>query len=98
MILTFPKLHRYALGIKLTTVTEEVFELLFMAGNTKYAQKLLILEKASVKLDILKLLIRLSKDTQALDNKKYLILEGNLQEIGKMLGGWIKATKQNFPG
>jgi len=52
------------------------------------------LERASVKVDLLKLLLRLAKDTQSLKITAYLDLESDLQEIGKMLGGWLKHTKQ----
>jgi len=31
-----------------------------------------------------------------IDNKKYLQLEQLLQEVGKMLGGWLKAAKQSI--
>lgn len=53
--------------------------------------KYLILKKISVKLDILKILVRLSKDTQCLREDKYLVLQASLAEIGKMLGGWIRS-------
>lgn len=48
----------------------------------------------SVKVDLLKVLLRLAKDTKALSSGSYLTLQDMLQEIGKMLGGWIKATQQ----
>jgi len=51
----------------------------------------------SVKLDLLKVLIRLSKDSQAMNNSNYLKLQVSLQEIGKMLGGWLRASKQKSP-
>jgi len=60
---------------------------------TTQDKKLTILEKAIVSLDLLKILIRLAKDIQALDSKKYLQLEQALQEIGRMLGGWRKSLK-----
>jgi hypothetical protein len=41
----------------------------------------------------LKILLRLSKDNQCLREKDYLSLQDHLQEIGKMLGGWIRASK-----
>jgi len=68
-------------------------ELLLLASK-KRNEKLGLLEKADAKLEIIKILLRLAKDTQCLDNRKYLHLESLLQEIGKMLGGWIKHTKQ----
>jgi len=59
--------------------------------------KTLALQRISIKLDLLKVLLRLSKDSQAINNKRYLELELILQEIGKMLGGWIRSSKQNTP-
>lgn len=61
------------------------------------ANKQTALQQISTKLDLLKILLRLSKDSQALTDKKYLELQAILQEIGRMLGGWIKSTKQNLP-
>ena len=41
------------------------------------------------------MLIRLSNEIRVLDNKKYLILQEKLQEIGRMIGGWMKSIKNN---
>lgn len=87
----FPKKDRYSLGQKLDTLTLTVFELVIMAGTNGQDKKLPILEKSIVSLDLLKILLRLSKDIKALDNKKYLQLEQSLQEIGRMLGGWKRS-------
>ena len=65
-----------------------------MAGNNQREKKLPLLEKAIVSLDLLKILIRLAKDIQALDNKKYIQLEQSLLEIGRMLGGWKRSLKE----
>jgi len=58
--------------------------------------KTVTLQQISVKVDLLKVLLRFSKDTQSITDKKYLELQALLQEIGKMLGGWIRSTKQNY--
>jgi putative aminopeptidase FrvX len=34
------------------------------------------------------------KDVKAIDSKKYVLIEAHLDEIGRMLGGWIKSTKE----
>lgn len=92
--LKFPKAHKYTLGQRLDSTTIEMFELLVLAGR-RQADRITLLDKANAKLDTLKLLLRLAKDTKSLDNQKYIQLESSLQEIGRMLGGWIKHTKQN---
>ncbi len=88
----FPKKDRYTLGLKCESALLEVLEAIIMASSLSKTEKLPILKRASVKLDVLKVFFRLAKDLKVLDTKKYLLLEGYLQEIGRMLGGWIKAT------
>ena len=53
--------------------------------------KLLILQKADLKLKMIKLFVRLAHDIKVLPTKRYIELEEKLLELGKMLGGWIKA-------
>lgn len=74
--------------------TVDLLKKILIAGSHSTMQKLTALQSASVILDFLKLLVRLAKDTKAINIKTYLRLEEVLVEIGKMLGGWIKATKQ----
>jgi len=93
-IAIFPKTKRYTLGQKLDNITLETFELLFSISNSN--NKTETLYKISNKIDLLKILLRLANDTQALTNRSYLQLQEMLQEIGKMLGGWIRATKQSL--
>ena len=83
------------MGQKVDNITLEIFELLFSVTNND--NKTETLYKISNKIDLLKILLRLAKDTLALTNKNYLELQEMLQEIGKMLGGWIRATKQSLP-
>lgn len=86
----FPKRDRYTIGAKLEQFTLEFFELMMLAREKEGASKLLILQKADVKLKILKLFTRMSFDTKSLPEKKYIEAEKKLLEIGKMLGGWIR--------
>ena len=67
-------------------------EALVIAAATNHKEaKLQQLRKASAKLDLLRLLIRLCKDCKCLSNSAYLELESNLHKAGKMLGGWLKS-------
>ena len=45
------------------------------------------------RLDELRLLTRLAKDLEMLSIKKYGLINEKAREIGRMLGGWIKATR-----
>jgi hypothetical protein len=51
-----------------------------------------MLEEADIALVDAKLLVRLGMVLKFLPLKKYEILSGQLVEIGKMLGGWLKSN------
>jgi len=56
-------------------------------------EKLSVLEEASHKLNVVRIFIRLSKDTEVIDFTKYEDFQNRVDEIGRMLGGWIKQVK-----
>ena len=86
-----PKQDRYVLGEKIQEVTLELFEDLISASHQGKQNKLEYLSEAATKLDLLKNLLRLAEDVKAIPTKRYLALSENLQEIGRMLGGWIRS-------
>ncbi len=86
----FPKSDKYCLGEKIKNINLEIMELLIDAETAKRDWKSPLLQKASRKTDLLKLLLRLANEIKILDDKKYLSLTEKLQEIGRMLGGWLK--------
>ena len=51
------------------------------------------LKRISVELDKLRILIRLSKDLKFINVKQYGFAAGKINEIGKMLGGWLKSSR-----
>ena len=91
--LSVPKQDRYTLWQKCESLLIEVLEGILYASEQSKQEKLPTLEKTSVRLNFLRICIRLMKDIRAIDSKKYVIIEANLDEIGRMLGGWIKSTK-----
>jgi len=64
-----------------------------LAGYKSKENKFLYLERASAKLDVLKVLLRLCFETKSINHQKYIAFENMLIEIGKMLGGWLKQAK-----
>jgi len=91
VIETFPKTKRFSLGQKLDQIALELIELIIRASYLHKEQKLPVLEKSIVSADLLKILLRLAKDTKTIDNRKYLQLENSLQELGRMIGGWKRS-------
>lgn len=92
-LVLFPKIKRYTLGQKIDQISLDIIELVITAGYLPREQKLPTLQKVSTKLNLLKILLRLSNENKYLDNNKYQQLASALIEIGRMLGGWIKTAK-----
>lgn len=89
----FPKDSKYTLGQKIDSCFLETTENIFKAGYADGVEKLVFLKRASTKLDLLKFFLQIAWELKSLDNKKYILLSEKLNEVGKMLGGWIKSIK-----
>jgi hypothetical protein len=87
-----PKAERYTLFQKCENTTLALLEALIETGHQKGDQRLNSLYSISNKLDLLKVLIRLAKDTRTIDTPQYLAIQVHIQDIGKMIGGWIKSV------
>lgn len=71
----------------------EILEAIILASNLSKQEKLPVLKKASMKLDVVRVFFKLARDLKILENKKYQVLESKASEIGRMLGGWIKSSQ-----
>lgn len=89
-----PKQHRFTIYVRSEEAIIDVIEKFYEAGYLKGADKVNLLDKASVRLNMLRLFVRLMKDTKAIDNKKYILLQTSIDEIGRMLGGWIRSLSK----
>lgn len=89
-----PKQDRHTIYQRCENLILEILESILTASQAYREEKLPILERASVKLNFLRVFLRLMKEVKAIDGKKYVALEGFVDEIGRMLGGWIKSSKE----
>ncbi|MCX6809709.1 MAG: diversity-generating retroelement protein Avd [Candidatus Berkelbacteria bacterium] len=88
------KQDRYTVYLRVENSMLEIIEGILLASQQTKIEKSPTLEKVSLNLNFLRVLIRLMKDVKAIDIKKYSTLEESIDEIGRMLGGWIKSTKE----
>jgi hypothetical protein len=88
-----PKQDRHALWQRIENTSLSFIEHLFRAGQQSGHAKKTSLEEASVELNILRILLRLARDTKTIDLKKHVFIQQIIDEIGRMLGGWIKSVK-----
>lgn len=89
LLYRFPKPYRYTLGQKVEQNFLALLELVFEANSLPRPLREAPLVKAEAKCELLKLLIRLCFELNLLKSTQYFQLTANLQEIARMLGGWI---------
>ncbi|PIR78594.1 MAG: hypothetical protein COU28_00875 [Candidatus Magasanikbacteria bacterium CG10_big_fil_rev_8_21_14_0_10_36_16] len=89
----FPKSDKYTLGQKIFLELLDILMLIHQARFEQNYQKIKTLDKTSQMFDSVKILIRMTYTLEIIEQKTYIELENDLQNIGKMLGGWLKYLK-----
>jgi hypothetical protein len=84
----FPRNHRFVLGEHLERNLYDLLETLIRAKYTRQRQPLL--EQANLLLEVLRFQIRLAKDLQCFKVESYGFASRAIDEIGKLVGGWLK--------
>ena len=87
----FPRSQRFVLGQQIENTILEILKGIIEANQER--NKLAYLKKISVELDKLRILVRLSKDLRFISIRQYSFAAEKINEIGKMLGGWIKSCR-----
>lgn len=93
----FPKNRRYVLGSKIEHYFLEFLESIFTSLYLPPQQKIVRLTIAIATLDSIKFFLQIAWEYKCIPNEKYIILSEQLNEIGRMLGGWKKGLEKKTP-
>ncbi len=88
----FPKRVRFTFSDRLNSLALDVVEDLIEARYAKNKQE--YLRRANLRLEKLRVLLRLSHRMHYLDYKRYEHAMRQINEVGKMLGGWMRQQTQ----
>jgi hypothetical protein len=86
----FPRSYRFSVGDRLV---QGILDLLLRLVDAAYARdKFRILSEVNAMLNRLRFLLRLAKDLNLLNVDSYGHAAERVEEIGRMVGGWRKAS------
>ena len=88
----FPRNHRFVLGERIERNLYNLLETLIQARYTKNRRGLL--EQANLTLEILRFQMRLAKDLQCLKVQSYGFAAKAIDEIGRLVGGWLRSRPE----
>ncbi len=89
------KRRRYSIGVSLENSILDCMEALVMAKNAPKTLKAGYLIKAGGKLEVSNLKVKLLLELALVNETKIFQLQAKLDEIGRMLGGWLKAVQSS---
>lgn len=86
----FPRAQKFLIGDRIQTAALDVMEHLIEAAYIR--DKLANLNRINLQLEKLRYLFRLAFDLRMMDMRRYEFAARALDEIGRMVGGWRKAS------
>lgn len=86
----FPKEYKYSLGAEAQKIMWEILDEIIRVNSLMNIDKKQGIEKISLLFDQFKIRFRLAYDLGIVPVKKFALAQGELEEIGKMIGGWKK--------
>ena len=84
----YPKEYKFSLGERLNDNVLDIIELLVQAAYTR--EKVNLLDRANMKLERMRFLLRLSHELGALSTKGFEHVMKMVTELGRQIGGWRK--------
>ena len=87
----FPRSQRFVVGDRIETLLLDTLDLLIEAKYSK--QTAAPLQRANLVLERLRYLTRLSMDLGLLTRRQYAYAAENVDEVGRQIGGWLKASE-----
>ena len=85
----FPRSHKFLLGDRIQATALDILDALIEATYTR--DRRAQLARANLGLEKLRFHFRLAADLQSLDRRRYEFAARELDEIGRLVGGWAKA-------
>lgn len=90
----FPRSHRYTVTKRLQDASMNFLERLVEANNARGRQRLGLLVAADAELDKVRFYLRLAHHWRWLTPGQYEHVGRMVTEMGRLLGGWQKATNK----
>ena len=87
----FPRNQKFVLGDRIETAALDVLDALIAATYTRARDT--NLSDANLGLERLRFFMRLSCELRLIDNRRYEHAARSIDEIGRLVGGWVKAHR-----
>ena len=87
----YPRSQKFLLADRIQTQVTDLLEVLVEAYYSPRDAKRPLLLRANLMLEKIRYQVRLSKDLRCISVERYGVISGKVDEIGRAVGGWLKA-------
>lgn len=91
VILKMPRTEKFNIGNEFKLIMYKVLENILYINKINIEKRLYYLNMIDAELNVQRIMIRIMQKNRWIDNKKYKVSMEMLYEIGRILGGLIKA-------
>ena len=92
-----PKIERYGIYARVEHAALECMTLSVEAALVEPGEKIPVVKRLRIRIDITKRLIRLCQELRVIEDKKYFSLQEKLVEASKMSHGWLAYLQRKGP-
>ena len=92
----FPKTSRYTLGNNIDQHFLNMLAYVYQATYQNPTEKINTIVRAIGQLDMAKFLLSVAWEGKIMANNQYIKISADLDEIGRMLGGWKKGIEKTL--
>ena len=87
---SFSREHKFTIGQKMKDISLEMLDWIIIANSEK--DKRPMLRQINLRVEKLRIYVRLCFDLKIIGIDKYEVLSKYIDEIGRMIGGWMKSV------
>lgn len=91
VVRVFPKEYKYSLGADVLNISWQCADYVLEANSLPNEEKKAKISELSIIFDKLKIRLRICQELNLISKKQFVHIQTYfIQEIGKMIGGWLK--------
>ena len=93
-----PKMLRHSMGVRIDTLFAEIVELTYITMFTTLDKRLIFINKANLKNDLLKFMLNALFELKGIKEDVFIEISLKMEEVGRLLYGWknlVERQNQN---
>ena len=94
---SFPKSVRFSISTRIVNLSLDIMELIVDSIYSPPPKRAAIIDQTNLKLEKLRVFVRICMERRYLSLRQFEYIAEEIDEAGRMLGGWKRSEKKKVP-